>query len=443
MTGRTAGPLRPPVRFARYGRFRSTSISIPSSVFATEMQSAPAASTASAISTMLPTFGESFTISGRLETARQARVTAAAEPASSAKRRPPSRIFGQEMFTSRPAIPDTPSNDPANSSKSATDSPEMLAITGTAQRSQIGALSRMMPRSPTFWSPIAFSIPAGVSAILGGGLPSRGRTVIPFEQIAPIRWMSTSGWYSVPYPNVPEATRTGFASSRPCMFSGPRLTARRGARPAPFSAPLCGPDSGMRALPDHLVGLEDRAVAADPLIPLARHHDAAEADPHRAAHVLLHRQLDRLVRADRAGHPERGRPRQTGHRFEHWGRAAGEHGIRPVDVAGQQLRDEAVMAERAVDCRDAVLDLWRELVGRKHVVGGRRADEQHDLAATPERLSCQSHQRRHAVATADHRQPPRRRVDRERAPERSQHVELRADRAVGDDLAALADRPHH
>ena len=48
-------------------------------MLATEIQSAPASSTASAISTMLPTFGESFTISGRVVTARQARVTAAAE----------------------------------------------------------------------------------------------------------------------------------------------------------------------------------------------------------------------------------------------------------------------------------------------------------------------------------------------------------------------------
>ena len=34
-------------------------------------------------------------------------------------------------------------------------------MTGTCQRDQIGAFSRMTPRSPTFWSPIAFSIPAG------------------------------------------------------------------------------------------------------------------------------------------------------------------------------------------------------------------------------------------------------------------------------------------
>jgi hypothetical protein len=41
-------------------------------------------------------------------------------------------------------------------------------------------------------------MPDGVSAIRGGGLPWRGRSVIPFEQIAPRRWMSTNGWYSVP-----------------------------------------------------------------------------------------------------------------------------------------------------------------------------------------------------------------------------------------------------
>src|SRR5690554_163033 len=97
---------------------------------------------------------------------------------------------------------------------------------------------------------------------------------------------------------------TGLASSRPCMLFGARLTRRLGPvpvpfgdkPPAPFDDPVL-PFSGMDALPGHLVGLEDRAVPADPLISLPSHHHAAQADAHRAAHVLLHRQLDRLARA--------------------------------------------------------------------------------------------------------------------------------------------------
>src|SRR5437764_1575810 len=120
---------------------------------------------------------------------------------------------------------------------------------------------------------------------------------------------------------------TGLASSRPCMFSGARFTDRRGPPPAPRPAAATVPFSGMQPLPDHLVGLEDRAVAADPLIPLLRHHDAAQADAHRAAHVLLHRELDWLSGADSARYAERGRPGQPCHRFEHRGWAAGVDGI--------------------------------------------------------------------------------------------------------------------
>src|SRR4051812_36583193 len=100
--------------------------------------------------------------------------------------------------------------------------------------------------------------------------------------------MSTSGWYSVPYPKVPDATKTGFGSSSPCMLFGARLTRRFGAGRWPFVDPLGDPLSGMTALPDQHVSREDRAVAADPLVPLARFDHAAQADAHGAAHVLLH-----------------------------------------------------------------------------------------------------------------------------------------------------------
>src|SRR3954447_17884891 len=99
------------------------------------------------------------------------------------------------------------------------------------------------------------------------------------------------------------------------MLFGARLTRRPGWGGIPFFEIV--PFSGMATLPGHHVGVEDRAVAADALIPLPGHHHAAEADAHRAAHVLLHRELDRLARAHRAGNPERGRPRDPRHGLEH------------------------------------------------------------------------------------------------------------------------------
>src|SRR5688572_10094797 len=97
------------------------------------------------------------------------------------------------------------------------------------------------------------------------------------------------------------------------------------------------PLSGMAPLPGQVVGAEDRAVSADPLIPFARLDYAAEADAHRAAHVLLHRQLDRLLRADGAGHAVSGWPGQPRDGFEHRGRAARVYGVAPVEVPGKEL----------------------------------------------------------------------------------------------------------
>ena len=148
---------------------------MPSSVLTSEMQSAPASSTACAISAMLLTFGESFTISGRRLGAGQARVTAAADSASSANRRPPARDVRAGDVQLQTGDPVDPIQRGGEVPKSSIDSPAMLAITGTSQRAQIGALSATTPRRPMFCRPIAFNIPAGVSAIRGVALPARGR----------------------------------------------------------------------------------------------------------------------------------------------------------------------------------------------------------------------------------------------------------------------------
>src|SRR5260370_1307125 len=73
----------------------------------------------------------------------------------------------------------------------------------------------MSASTPGPCSPIALSIPLGVSAMRGGGVPSRGRKKMPFETMPPSARRSSSGT-SVPYPNVPEAPSTG-----PRSFSAP------------------------------------------------------------------------------------------------------------------------------------------------------------------------------------------------------------------------------
>ena len=49
-----------------------------------------------------------------------------------------------------------------------------------------------------FWSPIAFSMPAGVSTSRGGFFPAYGASESPFTLIAPIAPRSTRPANSVP-----------------------------------------------------------------------------------------------------------------------------------------------------------------------------------------------------------------------------------------------------
>jgi hypothetical protein len=71
-------------------------------------------------------------------------------------------------------------------------------MTGTRQAAQVSAYFARTASTPGFWSPIEFSIPPGVSVTRGVGLPMRGRSVVPLQQIAPRRWISTTSLYSVP-----------------------------------------------------------------------------------------------------------------------------------------------------------------------------------------------------------------------------------------------------
>jgi hypothetical protein len=66
----------------------------------------------------------------------------------------------------------------------------MLSTTGTCQVAQRGANQSSTESMPGFWSPMAWSSPAGASAIRGGGEPLRGERVVPRVTIAPKRSMS-------------------------------------------------------------------------------------------------------------------------------------------------------------------------------------------------------------------------------------------------------------
>jgi len=64
-TGRMAGPERPPVVLASFGRRVCTSMAIPTSVLMRESASAPASAAALAIARMSVTLGESLGMMGR------------------------------------------------------------------------------------------------------------------------------------------------------------------------------------------------------------------------------------------------------------------------------------------------------------------------------------------------------------------------------------------
>ena len=128
---------------------------------------------------------------GFFVTAFTARVTSAAERGSEPKFFPPSWTLGQEMFTSRMATWPMASSLAQLSAYSATEKPPTLAITGPWKISAMwGTSSAITASRPGFWRPMALSIPQGVSAIRGWGLPGRGEAVVPFQEKAPRRFRS-------------------------------------------------------------------------------------------------------------------------------------------------------------------------------------------------------------------------------------------------------------
>ena len=85
---------------------------------------------------------------------------------------PPSLMFGQEMFTSRACTPSASERIRASSTYSSSVLPQMFTMLVAPIRRSSGSFSAMYRWTPMPCSPMAFSMPAGVSTIRSGGCPS-------------------------------------------------------------------------------------------------------------------------------------------------------------------------------------------------------------------------------------------------------------------------------
>ena len=95
-----AGPERPPVTLASNGFPVFKLIRIPIKVLINTIPSAPASSTALAISTISVTLGDNFTYTGFVAASLQILVTCAASSGFVPKPIPPCFTLGQEIFNS-------------------------------------------------------------------------------------------------------------------------------------------------------------------------------------------------------------------------------------------------------------------------------------------------------------------------------------------------------
>jgi len=96
--GSNAGPLSPPLPLP------SRLSSNPGIVFTRLTASAPSSRATRAIAGMSGSTGDNLTVSGRVETRRQARTSSARLPGSAPNSRPPAFVLGQEALTSKAVI---------------------------------------------------------------------------------------------------------------------------------------------------------------------------------------------------------------------------------------------------------------------------------------------------------------------------------------------------
>ena len=193
-----AGPLRPPITLLSTGRRVSTSMAIARNVFTSETASAPASSAARANADTLVTLGVSFGISGRRVALRTALTTSNVPCRLQPNWIPPSLMFGHEIFSSMAPTPSASERMRDTSTYSSSVTPHTLTITTACRSRSFGRRSRTNRCTPMPWSPMAFSMPAGVSTMRGGGCPSRSVRNKPFTATAPSLERSTTRSYSRP-----------------------------------------------------------------------------------------------------------------------------------------------------------------------------------------------------------------------------------------------------
>ena len=217
-----AGPLSPPVLFARTNFCLLMSIFIPVIVFIREIPSAPPASAALAISLISVTFGVSFMTTGLSVASFISFVIFSTICGSVPNARAPCFTLGQLILISRKEMASSVSFLTTFKYSSSVCPQTLTPIVAPDFFKKGRSLARNLS-TPGFSRPIALSIPEGVSAIRGDGLPSHGTSETPLVTTAPSLEISMKSEYSSPLPKVPLAVITGFlslAKPRSAVISG-------------------------------------------------------------------------------------------------------------------------------------------------------------------------------------------------------------------------------
>jgi hypothetical protein len=144
--------------------------------------SAPADSAARAFSTT-PSL-VSFARMGLPGTAaRQVATTSSTDAGPAQKARPPHSTFGHERLSSTAETRSSPARFSQRRANSLTVSPATETKMGIPRSNASRSCKKLS--TPGFWRPIELTIPAGVSATRGGGLPALADGVVVLGSIAP------------------------------------------------------------------------------------------------------------------------------------------------------------------------------------------------------------------------------------------------------------------
>ena len=224
------------------------------------------------------------------------------------------------MFSSIAATPSASDSTRATSAYSSSVVPQMLTMVRAPRSRSSGSFSRTKRWTPMPCRPIAFSMPAGVSAIRGGGWPWRSLRKRPLTATPPSDERSTTSSYSRPYPKQPLAAMIGLGSSSEPMRTRRSIDVQSHTMSAPSNT---GPP------------MHERTKCCRPG-GVAHRHDAAVA----AAEAASHHALDRHFAALAESRGER--------------RDGGEHRLGPARVDRRRSASARVFASaRSSGTRDA------------------------------------------------------------------------------------------